>query len=154
MLCNQGIFLFSTKHRTWGQYAWWTQILNNKIRRLVSLIQSGLIGWTPVPCYCTNFVATHLCSLRQFSLPGNVAPSLGFCLVLDTFSKHAQQTGKGSRSSVDTVSLESWNVKVKVDLMQQKTFIFPHLVTDHCLPLQRISIQALKTHSSQMICHK
>lgn len=115
----------------------------------VSLIQSRLIGWTPVLRYCTNSVAPHL-----FSLPGNVAPSLGFFLVLDTFSEHAQQTGKGSRSSVDTVSLESWNVKVKVDLIQQTTFIFPYLVTDHCLPLQRISIQTLKTHSSQIICHK
>lgn len=65
-------------------------------------IQYRLLGWTPVLRYCTNSVATHL-----FILPGNVAPLLGFCLVLDTFSEHAQQTGKGSRSSVDTVSLES-----------------------------------------------
>lgn len=107
--------------------------------------QSELLYW-----------ATVLSTVRhsETCLPENVAPSLGFCLVLDTFSKRALQTGRGSPPSADRVPVSERCTVRWPDTGQQAEALCSYLVADHLLSFQWISIQALNKHKLLVICQR
>lgn len=121
------------------------------IRNFFSLGQANLQKWLRL----RQTGHYKVCSSRCVSLHGNVAPSLGSCLVLDTSSMHALQTATESLPSAQTESGNVYKnegpclgqIDRQIDTIQWAVVFCSYLVAYHSLPFRWISKQAQNKHT-------